>query len=232
MQKMFFELIQVSLGELDCLDRGPSNEEWGELYELSRHHGLTSECYQGVVRLFDFGLRAPQDLSIDWMAEAETAEEQPLTLTSEVCNPIRKMLFERWQERNGNSLFEKVGNERRLTPSAAVVGTIVQAFEQFNHGTLTLRSVVDCYKALKEAENGLADFRDGSSVKQMLQTFGLWRFSRAMMWTVAVVTGLDAKKLACPPAASTGQFLLQQVMGGKYPLKTRIKNKIKKFLLF
>ena len=74
MNELFFELIQVSTGQLDCLNRGPSPEEWQQLYEISKRHGLTALCYKGVVRLFEYGLRAPQDLSIDWMADAEESE--------------------------------------------------------------------------------------------------------------------------------------------------------------
>ena len=71
MDELFFELMQVSTGKLDCLSRGPEPEEWKELYELSKRHQVAGLCYQGVERLFEFGLRAPQDVSIDWMADAE-----------------------------------------------------------------------------------------------------------------------------------------------------------------
>ena len=72
MQKLFFELLQVAVGQLDCLERGPSPEEWHELFALSQQQRLTGIGYHGVERLFEFGLRGPQDLSIDWMADAET----------------------------------------------------------------------------------------------------------------------------------------------------------------
>ena len=76
MNRLFFELMQVSTGQLDCLSRGPSPEEWQELYTLAREQNVVGACYQGTVRLFDFGLRAPQNLIIDWMNEAEDLREQ------------------------------------------------------------------------------------------------------------------------------------------------------------
>ena len=76
MKKLFFELMQVAVGQLDCLERGPSPEEWQELYSLARQQSGAAICYRSVVALFEFGLRAPQDLSLDWMAEAEDLKER------------------------------------------------------------------------------------------------------------------------------------------------------------
>ena len=76
MQELFFELLRVAVGQMDCLSRGPSAQEWHDIYEMARHHGLIGVCYKGVERLFEYGLRAPQDLSIDWMADAEMIREE------------------------------------------------------------------------------------------------------------------------------------------------------------
>ena len=81
MYKLFFELLQVAVGQLDCLSRGPSPEEWQELYNIARQQLLTGIGYRGVELLFEYGLRAPQDLSIDWMADAETIREGYSRLT-------------------------------------------------------------------------------------------------------------------------------------------------------
>ena len=94
MNELFFELIQVSTGQLDCLNRGPSPEEWQQLYDLSKRHGLTALCYQGVVRLFEYGLRAPQDLSIDWMADAEAIKSSHAQLKKR-SQKLQEKLLER-----------------------------------------------------------------------------------------------------------------------------------------
>lgn len=94
MNRLFFELMQVSTGQLDCLSRGPSPEEWQELYTLAREQNVVGACYQGTVRLFDFGLRAPQNLIIDWMNEAEDLREQ-CQLTEQSYLALLKKLNER-----------------------------------------------------------------------------------------------------------------------------------------
>ena len=75
MENLFYELMQVAVGQLDCLSRGPSPEEWHALYQTARQQSVTGVCYKGVERLFEFGLRGPQDVSIDWMSEAEDIRE-------------------------------------------------------------------------------------------------------------------------------------------------------------
>ena len=94
MEKLFFELMQVAVGQLDCLSRGPSPEEWAELYQMAKRQAVTGICYSGVEKLFEFGLRAPQDVSIDWMSEAEEIRMNNATV-SKRCATIQKKLLER-----------------------------------------------------------------------------------------------------------------------------------------
>jgi hypothetical protein len=93
MEKLFYELIRVSAGQLDCLSRGPEPEEWQVLYEMARQQQLTGVCYHGAQALFEFGLRVPHELIIDWMAEAEEIEEQNAMLTQR-CVEVQKLLSE------------------------------------------------------------------------------------------------------------------------------------------
>ena len=75
MRKLFFELMQVSVGQLDCVSRFPESNEWQKFYELAKKQAVIGVCYHGVTKLFDYGLVAPQELSLDWMAEAEEIKE-------------------------------------------------------------------------------------------------------------------------------------------------------------
>ena len=75
-RKLFFELMQVSVGQLDCVSRFPEPDEWKKLFELAKHHTVAGICYHGITKLVDYGLVAPQELSLNWMAEAEDIKEQ------------------------------------------------------------------------------------------------------------------------------------------------------------
>lgn len=74
--KLFFEFMQVSIGQLDCVSRFPDPHEWQQLYNLAKRQAVVGICYHGLTKLFDYGLVAPQELSLDWMAEAEEIKEQ------------------------------------------------------------------------------------------------------------------------------------------------------------
>ncbi len=232
MQKLFFQLIQVSIGVLDCLDRGPSNDEWYKLYNLSKKQGVEALCHEGVVRLFDFGLRAPQDLSIDWMAETEREDENKQIGSPHISNMLRRMLYLRWIERNGSSLYDRKKQPQQLLPEAAVIALLLEAFEEFHQGSLKICRVVQLSQLLLEADGQFPSFRDGSTVQQMLQTFGVWHFTQAMMWAIGEVTALDGKKMVSKMDASGGRFLLDEVMAERQPLSVRIKNRLYKLFKF
>lgn len=91
MEQLFFELIRVATKQLDCLSRGPEPEEWIELHDMARQQRMTGICYRGVQALFEFGLRVPQDLVIDWMAEAEAIEERNALTTQRALEIQRKL---------------------------------------------------------------------------------------------------------------------------------------------
>jgi len=93
-EKLFYELLQVSTGQLDCLSRGPSPEEWQWLYTTAQQQQVTGICYKGVEKLFEFGLRAPQDVSIDWMAEAEEIRMSNVIVNKRALT-LQKRLTER-----------------------------------------------------------------------------------------------------------------------------------------
>lgn len=95
MRQLFFELMQVSIGQLDCLSRGPSPEEWHALYELAQREAVAGICYHGAVALFEFGLRAPQDLIIDWMSESEKIREYNENAGSKLADFQQHLLKDR-----------------------------------------------------------------------------------------------------------------------------------------
>ncbi len=92
MERLFYELIRVSTGQLDCLSRGPEPEEWQLLYEMAHQQQLVGICYHGAQALFEFGLRVPHELIIDWMSETEVIEAQNASLTRR-CVEVQQQLL-------------------------------------------------------------------------------------------------------------------------------------------
>ena len=86
MNKLFFELIQVSVGQLDCVSRFPEPDEWRKFHDLAKSQAVVGICHHGVTKLFDYGLVAPQELSLDWMSEAEEIKESNRGVSRRLVN--------------------------------------------------------------------------------------------------------------------------------------------------
>ena len=68
--KLFFELIQVSLGTRICLSHTPSADEWGELYKMAKKQSLVGVCFAGVQRLQTQQQEPPEMLYLTWLGMA------------------------------------------------------------------------------------------------------------------------------------------------------------------
>ncbi len=49
--KIFFELIRVAIGNLDCLSRLPSDKEWKVLYSMAAKQSLVGVCFAALQKL-------------------------------------------------------------------------------------------------------------------------------------------------------------------------------------
>lgn len=51
MNKLFFELIRVAIGNQVCLSHTPCADEWGGLYAMAKKQSLVGVCFAGVQKL-------------------------------------------------------------------------------------------------------------------------------------------------------------------------------------
>lgn len=77
--QLFFQLLQVAIGTRKALDRLPTSEEWGSLFDMSMKQALTAIAFSGVTRLIhstglgtsasDFGasLGIPESVYLKWL---------------------------------------------------------------------------------------------------------------------------------------------------------------------
>lgn len=68
---LFFELIQVAIGNRKCLSHTPSADEWGKLYAMAEKQALVGVCFAGVEWLHEQRQVPPMELLMDWLGQAE-----------------------------------------------------------------------------------------------------------------------------------------------------------------
>lgn len=71
MEQLFFELLQVAIGNRKCPTRVPTEHEWGELYTMVTRQALTGVCFVCVQRLRAADVvDIPEMLYLKWLGMA------------------------------------------------------------------------------------------------------------------------------------------------------------------
>ena len=88
--ELFFELIQVSLGNREQLSRQPSEGEWRLLYALAEKQSLTGVLLDGIENLksIDSAIHIPQAFLLNWIGERlqiEARNKLQNERTKELC---------------------------------------------------------------------------------------------------------------------------------------------------
>ena len=202
--ELFLELMQVSMGLLDCLSRGPEPEEWQELYELSKRHKVEGITYVGVERLFEYGLRAPQDISIDWMSEAELIRES----NAAAADKLSALTANYPEELRG--LRQSDDDDLGLTDML----TIQTVFKIYQHGRLNMRVLMDYYYTLLNHGYIHESIHDNAADFMLMGWMGIRRFTRGTMWFMHHAFGLKRQSMLCDPMEQEGHYLLKELMEG------------------
>ena len=96
---MFFELLQVALGNRECLSRIPFDKEWAGLYDESERQAVTGILLQGIERLkantdgTDYTNNLPLELLLQWIGISEQIRQGNLSLTKR-CKELQGKLVE------------------------------------------------------------------------------------------------------------------------------------------
>lgn len=93
-EQIFFELLQVAIGNRKELSRTPSADEWKELFELSKKQALTAVAMAGVTKLnraSDYGasLGIPEMVYLKWLGMTAKVAQRNRQV-SEACVELVK----------------------------------------------------------------------------------------------------------------------------------------------
>lgn len=95
---MFFELIQIAIGNKNNFERMPTYKEWSVLYELSCMQSLTSVLLEGVTRIksHNQNINIPQLLLLEWIGQQQLSihlNNLQNDRTKELCELLDKAGF-------------------------------------------------------------------------------------------------------------------------------------------
>ena len=74
--RLFFELIQVSLGTRKCLPHTPSAVELGKLFDMAKKQSLVGVCFAGVQKLQTQRQESSERLYFTWMGMAAKIQQR------------------------------------------------------------------------------------------------------------------------------------------------------------
>jgi hypothetical protein len=196
-ESLFFELIQVSVGKLNCLSRGAEPEEWLQFHDIALQQRIEGICYVGVQRLFEFGLRAPQDVSIDWMAEAEDLREQNEQNSKKA--PVVRYYPEELKD------LRQIQKDRLANVTKI---TINDLYQLYLHRHLDLGALIDYYYTLQQTQGKYEQLKSMG----ILNHVGIRRFARGLMWMLQETIGMEQSNMPFEPLEKEGRFLLNDIM--------------------
>lgn len=83
---MFFELLQIALGNRDTFTKIPTEDEWHDIFDMSNRQALIGVMFSGVERL-PAEQRPPRDLVLSWYMVVSKIEKRN-ALMNEACAKV------------------------------------------------------------------------------------------------------------------------------------------------
>lgn len=90
---LFYQLIQVALGQRDVLSRTPSDEEWCEIFEIVQKQAVAGVAMAALEKLSVQGQKPPQMLLLEWIGLSEQIRQGNVLLTKR-CKQLQRQLLE------------------------------------------------------------------------------------------------------------------------------------------
>lgn len=108
---MFFELIQIALGNRDIFSHNPTKEEWLELFTLCKKQAVAGVAFEALEKLSKQGQKPPTNTLFEWIGISEQIKQRNLLLNKR-CEDLT-ILFA--NAGFGSCILKGQGNARMYT---------------------------------------------------------------------------------------------------------------------
>lgn len=94
MNRLFFELLQVSIGNLECLSRCPSTDDWNSVYAIAEAQTMLGIAFNGLQRLpQEQAIALPTQLKMRWLGLVVQIYKRNEIINIR-CDELQKRLLE------------------------------------------------------------------------------------------------------------------------------------------
>ena len=90
-ERLFLELVQISLRNRDSLSRNPSEKEWRGLFSMAQKHAVEGIAYVALEGLVSQGQKPPKDLLLEWIGLSEQIRVRNLQVNQR-CKELEGIL--------------------------------------------------------------------------------------------------------------------------------------------
>ncbi len=93
MQKLFYELVHVALGQKDCLSKTPSDQEWVAMFDMAVKQAVPGIAFLALDKLSQVGQKPPLSLLYEWIGLSEQTRRQN-QIVNQRCKDITRLFSE------------------------------------------------------------------------------------------------------------------------------------------
>lgn len=90
---LFFDIIQIAIGEKKCVSKKISEQEWNRIYDLTLKQAVTGVAFLALDKFSSSGQKPPMPLLYKWIGISEQIRSQNL-LVNQRCFDITKIFTE------------------------------------------------------------------------------------------------------------------------------------------
>lgn len=87
---LFFELIQVALGQKESLTKNPSEQEWEAMFDMAKKQAVVGIAFLALNKLAEIGQKPPLSLLYEWIGLSEQIKARNKLVNSR-CIEVTKL---------------------------------------------------------------------------------------------------------------------------------------------